>query len=61
MGKSVLKEALRKRGTIDVPEMDFWRPKYLKKLLHARREVYYKADTVSHKEIQSLIDTICIN
>ena len=34
VGRSVLKEALRKRVTIDVPEMDFWRPQYLRKLLH---------------------------
>ena len=61
VGRSLLKETLRKRGTIDVPEMDFWRPQYLRKLLHARREMYYKADTNSQKELQALIDSLCIN
>ena len=61
VGKSALREALRKRGTIDVPEMDFWRPKYLKRLLLERREMYYKADTGSQKRIQDLIDSLCIN
>ena len=61
VGKSVLREALSKIGTIDVSEMDFWRPKYLRKLLLERREMYYKADTVSQKKIQSIIDSLCIN
>ena len=61
VGKKELREALRRRGTVDVPNMDFWRPTYLRKLLSKRREMYYQADTDSQKELQSLIDSLCIN
>ena len=49
VGKSALREALRKRGTIDVPEMDLWRPKYLK--LQSRSSV----------PEEDLIGSLCIN
>ena len=39
VGRKELREALRMRGTMDVPKMDFWRPKYLRKLLWKRRDV----------------------
>ena len=49
-----LRKLLRKNDTIEVPKQDFWRPMYLKKLLLERR-------TNSQKELQSLIDSLCIN
>ena len=61
MSRKELRELLRKRGTIEVPRQDFWRPIYLRKLLHERREMHLKAETNSQKELQSLIDSLCIN
>ena len=61
VGTKELREAIRRRGTVDVQIMEFWRPTYLRKLLSKRREMYYQADTDSQKEIQSLIDSLCIN
>ena len=61
MSRRELRDLLRKRGTIEVPRQDFWRPIYLRKLLHERREMHLKAETNSQKELQSLIDSLCIN
>ena len=61
MGRRELWEALRRRGTFDVIKMDFLIPEYLGKLLWHRRDVYCLADTDFQKELQSLIDTVCIN
>ena len=36
----------------------FWRPVYLRKLLHERREMHLRAETNSQKELQSLIDSM---
>ena len=56
-----MRDLLRKKGTIEVPRQDFWRPVYLRKLLQERRESNLKAETNSQKELQSLIDSLCIN
>ena len=59
--KHELKEVLLEKGTIEVPKLDLWRPNYLRKLLQKRREHYYSADVSLQKEVQSLIDSLCIN
>ena len=59
--KHELKEVLLRKGIIEVPKLDLWRPNYLRKLLQKRREHYYSADVSLQKEVQSLIDSLCIN
>ena len=54
-----MRDLLRKKDTIEVPKQDFWRPRYLKKLLVERRDKYLRAN--SQEELQSLIDSLCIN
>ena len=59
MSSKELRDLLRKKDTIEVPKQDFWRPRYLKKLLVERRDKYLRAN--SQEELQSLIDSLCIN
>ena len=43
MSTKEFRNLLRKKGTIEVPRQDFWRPVYLRKLLQERRESHLKA------------------
>ena len=41
-----------------MPELDFWRPQLLQKLLSARLEAHYLADLVEEEKITNLIDSL---
>ena len=61
MSRKEMRDLLRKNGTIEVQSQDFWSPVYLRKCLQERIERHLKAETNSQKELQSLIDSLCIN
>ena len=56
-----IKEALMKKATVEVPLRDFWRPRYLAKLLEQRLALYHSADDIGVKRVQELIDSLCIS
>ena len=55
VGKGQLKAALGRSTRKEVPELDYWRPQLLQKLLTARLEAHYLADLVEEERITTLI------
>ena len=58
VGRGHLKAALELATRREVPELDFWRPQLLQKLLSARLEAHYSADLVEEERITNLIDSL---
>ena len=58
VGKSQLKAALGRATRKEVPELDFWRPQLLQKLLSARLEAHYSTDLVEEERIATLINSL---
>ena len=58
VGKSQLKATLGQATRKVVPELDFWRPQLLQKLLSARLEAHYSADLVEEERIATLINSL---
>ena len=56
-----VREALREREMVPVPEGDSWRCNYLHKLLEQRQRAYYSGDKEKDMEISSLIDSLCVS
>ena len=56
-----IKEALMKKATVEVPLRDFWRPRYLAKLLEQRLALYYSGEDIDVKNVQEQIDSLCIS
>ena len=54
-----LKEAIKKKETVTVEDIDLWRIPYLDKLLGGKQEVAYMGEDV--EEISSQINSLCIN
>ena len=54
-----LKEAIKKKETVTVEDIDLWRIPYLDKLLGRKQEVAYMGEDV--EEISSQINSLCIN
>ena len=58
VGKGQLKAALERSTRKEVPELDYWRPQLLQKLLTARLQAHYLADLVEEERITTLIDSL---
>ena len=58
---SRLKVELASRETVQVPEQDMWRVKYLHKLMEEKQEHHYKGEVEQVKQLSDLIDSLCIN
>ena len=59
-GSSRLKEELQKKETVDVPELDSWRVRYLASLLEQRQVVHYNVDEEELERLSDLIESLCI-
>ena len=59
--KGQLKAALGRATRTEVPELDYWRPQLLQKLLTARLLAHYSADLVEEERIATLIASLIIN
>ena len=60
-GRAHLQAALEAADRVPVPQQDAWRAPYLEKLLRARLQAYYSADTVEEKRLQELISSLVKN
>ena len=58
---SRLKVELVSRETVEVPEQDRWRVKYLHKLTVEKQEKHYMGEVDQVKQVSDLIDSLCIN
>ena len=58
---SRLKVELAIRETVEVPEPDRWRVKYLDKLMKEKQENHYMGEVEQVKKLSDLIDSLCIN
>ena len=58
---SRLKVELAIRETVEVPEQDRWRVKYLDKLMKEKQENHYMGEVEQVKKLSDLIDSLCIN
>ena len=56
-----MRAALEKSETVDVSAVDKWRVGYLGTLLEQRMEWHYKGVEDEEKEVQKLIDSLCVN
>ena len=54
-----VREALRERERVDVPETDTWRCVYLGKLLEQRQTAYYAGLTEDVVHLTELFDSLC--
>ena len=52
---------LASRETVDVPEQDRWRVKYLDKLMEEKKEYHYMGEVEQVKQVSDLIDSLCID
>ena len=52
---------LATRETVEVPEQDRWRVKYLDKLTKEKQEHHYMGEVEQMKKLSDLIDSLCIN
>ena len=60
-GSAVMRSRLTEAEAVNVADMDRWRIKYLGVLLGQRQEWHYRGAEEEEKEVQNLIDTLCIN
>ena len=60
-GRGELRAALEAANKAPVPQQDSWRVPYLGKLLAARLQAHYAADSEEEQRLQSLIDSLVIN
>ena len=60
-GMDQLRAALEAADRVEVPQLDSWRPAYLKKLLAQRLQAHYRADTREEERIQTLIVSLVKN
>ena len=60
-GRTELRAALEAADLAPVPQQDSWRVPYLGKLLAARLQAHYAADSEEEQRLQSLIDSLVIN
>ena len=56
-----VREALREREMVEVPDVDSWHCKYLNKLLEERQEANYNGDSDKEIRIAHLIDSLCVS
>ena len=54
-----LKEVLVNKTTVEIPPGDFWRPRYMAKLLEQRLTLYHMGDDEADKGMQALSDSPC--
>ena len=57
-GRCQLKAALELATRKEVPELDYWRPQLLQKLLSARLLAHYSADLEEEERLTNLIDSL---
>ena len=57
-GRCQVKAALQLATRREVPELDFWRPVLLQKLLSTRLEAHYSADKEEEERIATLITSL---
>jgi hypothetical protein len=50
-----------KSVAVEVPQADKWRIKYLGILLAQRQEWHYMGQEEQEREVQNLIDSLCVN
>ena len=60
-GRAHLRAALEAADRVPVPQQETWRAPYLEKLLSARLQAYYSADTVEEKRLQEMISSLVKN
>ena len=60
-GRGELRTALETADQAPVPQLDSWRAPALSKLLTARLQAHYSADTKEEARLQGLINSIVIN
>ena len=60
-GRGELRAALQAADRAPVPQQDSWRVPYLGKLLAARLQAHYAAESEEERRLQSLIDSLVIN
>ena len=58
---SRLKSKLLERELVDVPVQDFWRLRYLCRLLEQRQRLHHLGEADKVKQVTDLIDSVCIN
>ena len=56
-----MRSKLTEAEAVTVADMDRWRIKYLGVLLGQRQEWHYRGAEEEEKELQNLIDSLCIN
>ena len=52
---------LIKAEIVDVAPVDKWRVKYLDTLLQQRQEWHYRGEEEEEEQVQTLIDSLCVN
>ena len=60
-GMDQLLGALEAADRVEVPQLDSWRPAYLKKLLAQQLQAHYRADTREEERIQTMIVSLVKN
>ena len=58
---SRLKEELVKREKVDIPDQDKWRVGYLATLLERRQVAHYQGLEEEEKNLDELLDSLCVN
>ena len=60
-GRGELQAALQAADRAPVPQQDSWRVPYLGKLLAARLQAHYAAESEEEQRLKSLIDSLVVN
>lgn len=60
-GPAMMRTKLTEAEAVTVADMDGWRIQYLGVLLGQRQEWHYRGAEEEEKELQNLIDSLCVN
>ena len=61
IGRSNLKQELKKAERVMIPDSDIWRVDYLQRLLNERLVAHYKCNQEEEKKLINLINSLVIN
>ena len=56
-----IRAGLVKAETVEVAAVDKWRVKYLDTLLQQRQEWHYRGEEEEEEQIQTLVESLCVN
>jgi hypothetical protein len=56
-----IRSGLKEAEVVDIQDVDKWRVRYLGVLLEQRMEWHYRGAEDEEKEVQRLIDSLCVN